>query len=334
MGGEEIMAAPVIRLGLIGHGTVGSAFATALRNRADLIERSLGVRLHLARVAATRPALHRSRLYGIVVTDDALQLAEDPSLDIVVEASGAGAANHWLRRVLDRGATAVTANKFAVAGDPVLLAALTRGEPRLQIEASVAAAVPIVRALRDSLAGEEILSIRGVLNGTTTCVLSQVERGASFEQGLAHAQSHGFAEGHAELDLNGADAAAKLSLLCTLAWRRPVPLDRIRVEGITPDIESAVRESARIGQRVRLVASAHGDGAVHAAVRPTVLEAVDPLGAASGVLNVVELQTALAGPLIWSGDGAGGLRTASALLGDVVTAARSLATRHTARAAA
>jgi homoserine dehydrogenase len=328
------MAPPVIRLGLIGHGTVGSAFATALRNRAEQIERSLGVRLHLARVAVARPALHRSRLHGIIVTDDALQLTDDPSLDIVVETSGASTATHWLHRALDRGATVVTANKFAVASDPRLLAALARGEPRLQIEASVAAAVPIVRALRDSLAGEEILSIRGVLNGTTTFVLSQIERGASFSAGVAHAREHGYAEGDAQLDLSGADAAAKLSLLCTLAWRRPVPLDLIRVEGISAALEPEVRASARIMQRVRLVASAHIDGSIYAAVRPTVLEVGDPLAAAVDVLNVVELQTALAGPLVWSGAGAGGVRTASALLGDVVSAARSLASQRSARVAA
>jgi homoserine dehydrogenase len=328
------MAPPVIRLGLIGHGTVGSAFATALRHRSELLERTLGVRLHLARVAVTRPALHRSRLHGIVVTDDALQLADDPSLDIVVEASGATTANQWLHRVLDRGATVVTANKFAVASDPFLLAALAGGEPRLQIEASVAAAVPIVRALRDSLAGEEILSIRGVLNGTTTFVLSQVEQGASFIDAVAHAREHGYAEGDALLDLSGADAAAKLSLLCTLAWRRPVPLDLIRVEGISAALEPIVHASARMAQHVRLVASAHVDGSIHAAVRPTVLEAGDPLAAAVDVLNVVELQTALAGPLVWSGAGAGGVRTASALLGDVVSAARSLASQRSARVAA
>lgn len=328
------MAIPVVRLGLIGHGTVGSAFATAVRNRTELIERSFGVRLHLTRVAVTRPNLHRSRLHGIVVTDDALQLADDPTLDIVVEASGAAGASHWLQRAFDRGATVVTANKFAVARDPFLLAALARGEPRLQIEASVAAAVPIVRALRESLAGEEILSIRGVLNGTTTFVLSQVERGASFADGVAQARAHGYTEGDARLDLSGADAAAKLSLLCTLAWRRPVPLDLIRVEGIAPSLEPEVRASARIGQRVRLVASAHVDGAIHAAIRPTVLEAGDPLAAATDVLNVVELQTALAGPLVWSGAGAGGVRTASALLGDVVSAARVLGAQRTARAAA
>ncbi len=328
------MPAPVIRLGLIGHGTVGSAFATALRQRADAIERSLGVRLHLARVAVRQPAKHRTRLHGVVVTDDALQIADEPSLDIIVEASGALGASHWLQRGLDRGATVVTANKFAVAADPALLTALAEGDPRLQIEAAVAAAVPIVRALRESLAGEEILSIRGVLNGTTTCVLSHVERGATFADGLALAQQHGYAEENADLDLSGADAAAKLALLCTLAWRRPVSLRDVRSGGITSAIESHVREAARIGQRVRLVASAHIDQTVHAAVRPTALEASDPLATASDALNVVELRTALAGPLVWSGGGAGGTRTASALLGDVIAAARALAGTRTTRVAA
>lgn len=328
------MARPVIRLGLIGHGTVGSSFSAALLRRADQIERSLGVRLHLARVAVTRPGHHRSQLPGIPVTADALQLADDPTLDVVIEASGSADAVHWLHRAFDRGATVITANKFAVARDPVLLAALARGEPRLQVEASVAAAVPIVRALRDSLAGEEVLSIRGVLNGTTTFVLSQVERGVSFGDAVALARSNGYVEADASLDLGGADAAAKLAILCTLAWRRPVRLDDVKFEGVSDDVEADARDAHRRGQHVRLVASASVDSAVRATVRPTLLHAVDPLAAAEGVLNVVEVRTALAGPLVWSGAGAGGTRTASALLGDVVAAARALAVQRGARIAA
>lgn len=328
------MAPPVIRVGLIGHGTVGAAFATTLRARTEPIERALGVRLHLARVAVRRPAAHRGRLHGIVVVDDALHLAADPSLDVVVDASGAPQAAHWLQAALDRGGTAVTANTFAVARDPLLLAALARGESRLQIEASVAAAVPVVRALRDSLAGEEIRAIRGVLNAPSTALLAALEQGASFDEALARIRVAGAPEGAESAELNGDNAAAKLALLSTVAWRTPVPVDAIVRSGISADCAERSRDALARGTRLRLVAHATLDGNVQASVALEALSSGDPLATAGDGLNVVELRTTLAGVLRWSGAGTGGTRTASALLGDVLYAARRLAEQRPGRVAA
>lgn len=318
------MATPVLRIGLIGNGTVGSAFAGALAASAERIARRLPARLRLTQVAVRSPERHDRTVCGARVHNDAAALAADPTIDIVVEASGAPNASDWLRRALDRGAAVVSANKIAIASDDVLLNALARRESRLQCEAAVAAAVPVVRALRDSLDCEEIQGIRGVLNGTTTFILSQLEAGESFESALARARALGYAEVDASADLSGRDAAAKLAILATIAWRRPVGINAVHARGIDGSIAHRVHEHLVKGERVRLVAEASCANRLQLTVEPRALAANDRLAQADGVVNVVEVQSALAGTLTWFGPGAGGRHTASALLGDLVVAARAL----------
>lgn len=318
------MAPPVLRVGLIGNGTVGAAFAAVLTESSERLARRLPIRLKLAQVAVLHPDRHRTTPGGARLHDDAAALAADPAIDVVVEASGDPHAAAWLRTALGRGAAAVSANKLAIAGDRWLLDALARREPLLQCEAAVAAAVPIVRALRDSLDGEEIHDIRGVLNGTTTFVLSQVEQGARFDEALDRARECGYAESDASADLSGRDAAAKLAILATLAWRRPVTLDTVSTRGIDANIADVVRAATAHDARVRVVAEAWRDDELHLSVSPKILAAGDRLGQAEGITNVVEVRSSLAGPLTWFGPGAGGQHTASALLGDLLVAARAL----------
>jgi homoserine dehydrogenase len=218
----------------------------------------------------------------------------------------------------------VTANKQALARDTTLLAALAARESRLHCEGAVAAAVPIVRALRESLAGEEIHALRGVLNGTTTYVLGRLEQQRPFDDAVSDAQREGFAERDPSDDLSGADAAAKLAILCSIAWREPVTLDRVRVRGIDATVSETIDAAREYGGRVRLVASAQRNGHLHASVEPQVLDGADPLASGTGAHNVVEVRTALAGTLTWHGAGAGGRSTASALLADTIAAARTL----------
>jgi len=262
------------------------------------------------------------------LTGDAAGLAADPTIDIVVEASGAPNASRWIRTALDRGASVITANKQALARDPELLAALAARNSRLYCEGAVAAAIPIVRALRESLAGEEIHALRGVLNGTTTYVLGRLEQHRPFADALRDAQQEGFAESDPSDDLSGRDAAAKLAILCSIAWREPVTLDRVRVRGIDSTVVETVDAAREYGRRVRLVATAERNGRLHASVEPLVLDGADPLAAGSGVHNVVEVRTALAGTLTWHGAGAGGRSTASALLADTIAATRALTSRR------
>lgn len=316
-----------LRLGLIGCGTVGSAFASSFAERRALLEQLTAARLRLARVAVLRPHLRDPHLAPGALTDDAASVAADPAIDIVVEASGAPNAAEWMRTALDRGATVVTANKQALARDRSLLATLADRNSRLHCEGAVAAAVPIVRALRESLAGEEIHALRGVLNGTTTFVIGRLEQRRRFDDAVSDAQRRGFAERDPAEDLSGADAAAKLAILCSIAWRQPLTLDHVRVRGIDASVVETVDHARDQGGRVRLVATARRNGHVDASVEPLVLDAGDPLAIGTGVHNVVEVRTALAGTLTWHGAGAGGRSTASALLADTIAAARALTLR-------
>jgi homoserine dehydrogenase len=269
------------------------------------------------------------------VHDDARAVAEHPAIDLVVEASGARHAGAWIRTALARGAHVVTANKQAIAHDPLLLSQLARGEPRLHCEGAVAAAVPVVRALRESLAGEEVTEVRGVLNGTTTFLLSRVEAGISWHDALDEARREGYAEADPSDDLSGRDAAAKLAILATIAWHTPVSPNTIAVRPL--DAGRAATRVVGDPARLRLVATARRDtttGELHAIVEPRLLPAHDPLAASTGVVNVVEVRARLAGTLVWSGRGAGGDATASALLADVLAAARALERDRGARAVA
>ena len=322
-----------LRIGLIGCGTVGSAFASSFVERRASLEQITGSRLRIARVAVLRPHLRDPRRAPAPLTDDAAGIAADPAIDIVIEASGAPNAAQWIRAALDRGATVVTANKQALARDRDLLSALASRHSRLHCEGAVAAAVPIVRALRESLAGEEIHGLRGVLNGTTTYVLGRLEQHRPFRDAVTDAQREGYAERDPSDDLSGADAAAKLAILCSIAWREAVTLDQVTVRGIDPTVADTVDAAREYGGRVRLVARAERNGRLHASVEPVVLDAADPLAAGTGVHNVVEVRTALAGTLTWHGAGAGGRSTASALIADTLAATRALTTRQPRRLA-
>lgn len=322
------MAPPIVRLGLIGCGTVGSAFAEQLLAREPVLARRIGARLHLARIAVRNTGRTRS-VPRLALTTDAAGIASDPDIDVVIEATGAPDAAEWLQTALGRGATVVTASKQAVARTPALLERLVRRDQRLWCEGAVAAAVPVVRALHESLAGEEVHAIRGVLNGTSTFLLTRLEDGATFDSALAEARKLGYAESDSSADLDGTDAAAKLAILCTVAWRSPVLASQVRVTGI-----AGVLPVAREGGW-RLVASASRDGdQVCARIAPERLAPPDPLAAAHGVVNVVEVRASLAGALTWSGAGAGGTATASALVGDTLSAARQALRRLRAREAA
>jgi homoserine dehydrogenase len=321
------MSPPVIRIGLIGHGTVGSAFVAALRAGASRLERRTGARLTLGQVAVRDPSRHTVDFPGAELHDDALALVRDPSIDIVVEASGDSRAGVWINSALERGIPVVTANKLALATDRRLLDALARHDPFLWCEGAVAAAVPIVRAVRDSLGDEEILGIRGVLNATTTLILSLLESGSSFEHALRTARELGFTELDASDDLSGRDAAAKIAILATLAWRRPVHLEQVSVRGISPAVVDVLGEIDGWRHCVRLVAEATPGAPMRLTVSPRVIERTDPLANSWKGTCAVQIRTALAGSLSWFGAGAGGDSTASALIADTAAATRIITHR-------
>ncbi len=321
------MAVPVLRVGLIGYGTVGQSFTHHLSAASDRIAERLGVRLQLHRVAVKHAERARPFLHDVKPGNDPVALVQDPAIDLVVEATGAHEASEWLTLALRRGIPAISANKQAIASSDTLLRAIADRHPLFHCEGAVAAAIPVIRALRDSLDGEDILDVRGVLNGTSTFVLSQVETGIAWEAALRAAEEAGYAERNGTDDLDGSDAAAKLAILATTAWRTPLSRDRVAVRGLDARAAATATAAFAEGRRLRLVAEGWLNGTPRLVVEPRVLDATDPLASVSGVTNGVELTAVLAGQLRWFGPGAGGDHTASALLGDVAAAVRVL--RHT-----
>ena len=318
------MSTSELKVGLIGLGTVGTAFLEVLRARAKSIRDRTGVALDVVSIAVARPHIRRPVAATIPVHGSAAEIASNTDIPIVVEASGAKEADEWIAAVLARGGVAITANKQALVKSPLLLQCLADHYPDLHCEAAVAGALPIVRTLRESLSGDRVHLLRGILNGTTNFVLSNIERTGSFEAVLREAQAAGYAEADPTADLSGADAAAKLSILTTIAWREPVPVSCIEVEGIDASVVDEVQRAKGEGRRVRLVAKAWRNGHIAASVKPEALLDRDPLARAQGVENVIQLQTELAGNLSWQGVGAGGVPTASALLADLLSAVHSI----------
>jgi homoserine dehydrogenase len=313
-----------LNVGLLGCGVVGSAVARRLVT-GDLGTR-VGTPVALARVAVRDVAKPRAvTLPDGALTGNAHCVATDLGVDVVVEAiGGTSPARELVRAALESGKHVVTANKqlLAAYGDELDAVAAANGVS-LHSEASVCGAVPIVRVLRRSLAGDRVRRIDGIVNGTTNYVLSTMaERGCTLAEAVADAQRLGYAESDPADDLTGRDAAAKAVLLARLAFGVPVSLGDVTYEGI----EGVTRDDVCDADGVlKLVASvARTDGGVRIEVGPKVLGRNDLLAGVDGVDNAVVVDTECAGRLFLRGPGAGGESTATAVLGDLVTALRRL----------
>jgi len=302
------MSAAPFRVGLLGHGTVGSAFASLLAERAAAIEAATGRRPEIAGV------LTRSR--GSF--DDILA-----SSDAVVELMGGiEPAREYALRALESGKSLVTANKQLLSqhGDE-LFAAARAGGAQLRYEAAVAGVVPVIRVMRESFAGAHIEKVHGIVNGTTNYILTEMARtGASFADALARAQELGYAEADPTEDVNGKDAAAKMAILARLAFHASVSLDDVPFDGIediTPDDLDYAKE---FGLVLKLLGVAERlDGGASVRVFPCFLYGGHPLAAVVGPFNAVTLESEAITEVTLSGPGAGGPQTASAVLGDVVS---------------
>ncbi len=319
-----------VRLALAGCGTVGGALLTLLaRHGPDIAARS-GVRFHVASVLVRNTALGRpAALDRAVLTDSMDEFLRVP-VDMVVETiGGLDDAAHIARSALARGQRLVTANKQLLRVMGPQLAAIARmhrhGGATLDFEAAVGGGVPIVRLLRESLAGHGLRRICGVLNGTTNYVLSRVERGASFEGALADAQRAGFAEADPSRDLDGHDAADKIALLAWLGFGVDPTALEVRTAGIAAGLMTDAVEAARRGRALRLVASAHLiGGRVVASVSPRVVPRGHAFAQAHGEENIIQLESESSSIVTVSGRGAGGSATASALLADILHSASPL----------
>ena len=301
--------APVFRVGLLGHGTVGSAFASLLRERAAHVEAVTGLRPELSGV------LTRSR--GSF--EEVLEAS-----DLVVELMGGlePARDHVLR-AMAAGRHVVTANKQLLSrhGDELWAAAREHGV-QLRFEAAVAGVVPVIRVLQESLAAAHVERVHGIVNGTTNYVLSEMARtGASYADALADAQRLGYAEADPTEDVSGADAAAKMAILARLAFGTPVHLDQVRYEGIEHITADDMAYARELGLGLKLIGTAERiDAGLSVRVHPAFLYAGHPLASVSGPFNAVTVESDAITEITMSGPGAGGPQTASAVLGDVISA--------------
>lgn len=322
-------APATLRVGLLGCGVVGSAVARLLVEGADDVAAAAGARLELTRVAVRHLEKHRPvDLPRGSLSPDAFAVVDDPSIDVVVEVvGGIDLPRELVTRALRNGKSVVTANKelLAVHGRELSLAGRD-GDVDLLFEGAAGGAIPIVATLRDRLAAAEKSRLIGVVNGTTNYVLElMAEAGLSQEDAVAEARRLGYAEADPASDLDGSDAAAKIAILASLAFGSWVTVDSVERRGITGIAAEDVLCARALGYDVKLVALAQrAEAGVILQVGPALVPLTSSLGALRGVTNELTVECAGAGPLTFRGAGAGGDATATAVVGDVVTAARNL----------
>ncbi len=329
------METPVIKVGLIGAGTVGSSLIRLLRdvNRVDMLIDAAGARLELTTIAVRTLDKERPGVPPSLLTSDARGLVETADIDILVELIGGVESTRELIEVaLRRGITVVTANKALMAAHGTELVALAYAHGAdLYYEAAVAGGIPILRALRTSMAGERINRVMGIVNGTTNFILSKMtSEGSDYGDVLAEAQSLGYAEADPTADVEGFDAAAKVTILSSLAFGTPLSGEVIFREGITKIRSADVAYATRHGYVIKLLGIAErvGDHAVSRRVHVAMVPTRHPLASVHGAFNAVFVEGAVSGPLMWLGQGAGGDPTAAAVLGDLVVAARNRVTHR------
>ena len=317
------MASVDVGIGLLGYGTVGSSVARMLAERREEIERATGHKLTVVRALVRDPAKTREFTPGAgVLTDDFAELRDDARIDVVAEVMGGlEPAGGYVRELLQAGKPVVSANKQLVARDGAELFALASAAGvQLRFEASVCAAVPVVKVLRESLAAENVQRILGIVNGTTNFVLSRMESGGTYAEALAEAQSLGFAEADPTDDVSGADAAAKIAILATVAFgSRVLPTD-VQCRGIDAVEPAHVNAATAFGMAVKLIAIATlSGGGVDVRVQPALVEHAHPLAGVDGSSNAVVLQGDAIREVTLRGPGAGGIETASAVVADLVS---------------
>ena len=301
-------------VGLLGFGTVGSAFATLLGERAQQIEKLTG------RLPVLGETLTTSK-------GDFAQILE--SSDLIVELiGGIEPAREYVLAALQAGKHVVTANKQLVSqhGEELLDAARASGV-QLRFEAAVAGVVPVIRVLCESLAGAHVERIHGIVNGTTNFILSEMTNGSSYAQALAEAQRRGYAEADPSDDVSGRDAAAKMAILARLAFGTPVHIDQVPYEGIEQLQTDDLQYARELGLGLKLIGTAERrDGGISVRVHPAFLYSGHPLASVNGPFNAVTVESDAITEITMSGPGAGGRQTASAVLGDLVSAMLAPAT--------
>lgn len=318
-----------IQIGLLGCGTVGTGVAKLLIENKDLLTARVGADLNLRWVADIDIETDRGIQFPAgVLTTDAQKVLNDPEIDMVIEMiGGEGIAKDLMLQAINNGKHIVTANKALLAahGNELFAAAARKGVD-LAFEASVGGCMPTIKSMRESLVGNHIKSMSGILNGTCNYILSKIEdEGISFEDALAEAQRQGYAEADPTLDVGGFDTAHKIAILAALAYGMEINLKDVYIEGISRITPLDIEFARQFGYRIKLLAiSKIQDNKVEARVHPTMLPLKNLLASISGTVNAITISGDAVGDILLYGHGAGMMPTASAVVSDIVDIARNI----------
>ena len=319
----------MIKVGMIGFGTIGAGVAKILAGNGEILMQRLGAGVELVKVADLDITTDRGvKLAPDVLTTSADEVINHPDIDVVIELIGGyEPARKFLLQAIDQGKHVVTANKALLAkhGDEIFLAASEKGLS-IGFEASIGGAIPIIRSIREAFVANRIQSIEGIVNGTANYILSKMsDENCDFDIALKEAQEKGFAEADPTFDIEGIDSAHKIAVLTRLAYGTPVPFDDITVTGIS-GINSEDIECAReFGYRIKLLAISKYDGqAIDIRVHPAMIPIAHPMANVNGALNAIRICDDMMKENILIGHGAGALPTGSAVVGDVVEIARNI----------
>ncbi|WP_210026113.1 homoserine dehydrogenase [Pseudonocardia parietis] len=332
--GEGSQNSAAVRVALLGCGTVGTEVVRLITEQAGELTARIGAPVELTGVAVRRPHKHPwlTENFGELVTTDAAELVARDDVDVVVEViGGIEPVRSWLLEALKSGKSVVTANKALLAEDgPTLAEAADASGADLYYEAAVAGAIPLLRPLRESLAGDRITRVAGIVNGTSNFILSAMSSGGtSYADALEEATRLGYAEADPSADVDGYDAAAKAAILATLAFHTRITASDVHREGMREVSSAEVTAARRLGCTIKLLAicervvDAGGEESVSARVYPAMVPDSHPLAGVDGAFNAVFVEAEAAGQLMFYGQGAGGAPTASAVLGDLVAVARN-----------
>jgi len=317
----------VVNVGLLGLGTVGSGVWKVLQNNGTEIARRAGRRIEIKAVAVRNMDKAR-RLVGerARIVQDGMHIVRDPAIDIVVELIGGDTvARDWVMEAIAQGKHVVTANKALLAkhGNEIFAAAHQQGV-MVTFEAAVAGGIPMIKAIREGLTANRIQWLAGIINGTTNFILSEMRtRALSFEAALADAQALGYAEADPTFDIEGVDAAHKLTLLASLAFGIPVQFDHVHIEGITRLAQEDIAHAERLGYRIKLLGiTRRRANGIELRVHPTLVPSHCLLANVEGAMNALLVNGDVVGPTLYYGQGAGEFPTASSVIADLVDVTR------------
>ena len=316
-----------LKVGLLGLGTVGCGTIKLLQGNGQLITDRTGQQIKIIHAAARDLSKQRSvNTDDLLLTDDPFAVANNPDIDAVVELiGGTTLAFELAQQALKNGKALVTANKALIAEKgPELFALAQQHNTAIFYEAAVAGGIPIIKALREGLAANRVAGLTGIINGTTNFILTEMtEKGRPFQAVLEEAQALGYAEADPTFDIEGVDAAHKLTILAAIAFGIPLQFERVYTEGISQITDRDIAYAEQLGYRIKHLALARETAeGIELRVHPTLLPHQQLLSNVNGVLNAVEVHADAAGPTLYCGAGAGGAATASAVVADLIDCSR------------